>query len=232
MRRLAALLALALVLAACDSAVGPITSGPVTRASDVPLPTRVGQASSQPGDPNIAAATGPWRRVPFPADPGFTAAQEAGCRNGPVAIGSSAARVVTDVRGGGRILLVFVATTKAYLCVASFDDPAHPVDVETLAVPSTALAPDGIDLVFYTEVGSGASTIAYAVGRVGPEPKAVIAGFVDQTFVFGATGGGWYSMWWPVTIACDGISAVNQAHIVLDNAPAPCEGTRGPSPST
>ena len=229
MRRLAALVALALAVVACDTAA---SAAPSTGSrSTGPGPTRVNQETSPPGDPTLAAATGPWRRVPFAADAAFGVAQEAGCRGGPVSIGSSAQRVVTDVRGDGRIVLVFASPTKAFLCITSVDHPESPVDIEALTVPSTTLAADGIDLVFYKEVGTGASTIAYAVGRVGPEPKYVITGFVDQTFVFGAMGGGWYSLWWPVTVACDGVSSVNGAHIVLDNAPAPCQGFSGASPS-
>lgn len=228
MRLLAGLAALAICLAACDA--GSPAPGASSGPGGSPVPTRVAQAS-QPSDPATAAATGPWRRVPFVVDASFGAQQEAGCRNGVVAIPTALARVLTDVRGEGRVLMLFASSTKAFLCVTSIDDPAHPVDVESLTVPAKAIAADGIDLVSYAETGSGSGTIVTAVGRVGPTPTAVIAGFVDQTFVFGAMGGGWYSMWWPVTVACDGISSVNNAHIVLDNTPAPCQGASGPSGS-
>jgi len=217
-----------LAMTGCDSAASTAPGGPAGGGS-APAVTRVPQETT--GDPATAAATGSWRRVPFPTDPSFAAAQESGCRGGPVAIPASATRVVTDVRGQGRLLLVFASATRAFLCVTSVDDPADPVDVESFSVPAAPVADDGIDLVYYTETGTGSGTLAFAVGRVGPAPKAVIAGFVDQTFVFGAMGGGWYSMWWPVTVACDGIASVNGAHVVLESTHAPCEPTEGPSPS-
>jgi hypothetical protein len=200
--------------------------------SQGPGPTRVPQQTAPAAsDPTSAAAVGPWRRVPFLADPAFGGAEESGCRHGVVPIGSTATRVVTDVRGEGRALFVFTLPTKAFLCVASVDHPESPDAVVPLELPTTVLADDGIDLVYYSETGAGSGTTAFAVGRVGPTPTAVIMGFVDQTFLFGALGGGWYSMWWHPTISCDGIAAVNNAHIVLNTAHAPCEGNNGPSAS-
>jgi hypothetical protein len=230
-RLLTSLAVLVLPLAACDAgASGPPNGSP--GASFGSGPTRVPQQTVVTGDPTTAAATGPWRRVPFLADPSFGAAQEAGCRHGVVPIGSTAARVVTDIRGEGRVLLVFALPTKAFLCVTSIDHPESPDAVIPLDIPATTLADDGIDLVYDSQTGTGSSTIDYAVGRVGPTPTAVIMGFVDQTFLFGALGGGWYSMWWHPTIACDGIAAVNNAHVVLNSAHASCEGNNGPSSSS
>jgi len=230
LRLFTALAAVVLVLAACD-ATASSAPGSVPTSSGAG-PTRVPQVTAPAAsDPTSAAAVGPWRRVPFLADAAFGAAQESGCRHGVVPIGSTATRVVTDVRGEGRVLMVFTLPTKAFLCVSSVDHPDSPDAVIPLDLPTTTLADDGIDLVYYEETGTGSGTIAYAVGRVGPTPKAVIMGFVDQTFLFGALGGGWYSMWWHPSIACDGIAAVNNAHVVLNSTHAPCEGNNGPSPS-
>jgi hypothetical protein len=225
------LAALILALAACDAGASGSPDGSPGDSLGTG-PTRVPQQTAVAGDATTAAATGPWRRVPFVTDPSFGAAQEAGCRHGVVPIGSTAARIVTDVRGEGRVLLVFALPTKAFLCVTSIDHPESPDAVIPLAIPTTTLADDGIDIVYDSQTGTGVGTIAYAVGRVGPTPTAAIMGFVDQTFLFGALGGGWYSMWWHPTIACDGIAAVNNAHIVLNSTHASCEGTNGPSPST
>lgn len=231
MRLLSGIAAVVLVLAGCDAGASGTPNGSPGESAGAG-PTRVPQVTTPAAsDPTSAAAIGPWRRVPFLADPSFGRAQEDGCRHGVVPIGSTAARVVTDVRGEGRVLLVFALPTKAFLCVTSVDHPESPDAVVPLDVPTTDLADDGIDLVYYDETGTGSSTTAFAVGRVGPTPTAVIMGFVDQTFLFGALGGGWYSMWWHPTIACDGIAAVNNAHVVLNSAHARCEPNNGPSPS-
>ena len=59
------------------------------------------------------------------------------------------------------------------------------------------------------------------VGRVGAIAGLVIAGFDDETYIFGSLGGGWYAMWWPGTAAMAAVSATTSGHVVLSDA----EGT-------
>jgi hypothetical protein len=219
-------LLVALVAGACDATGSP---GPSSLGSDTPATTEA-PLTTQPSDPAMAAAVGPWRRVPFKADPGFGALYVAACRAASPDIGQIPATVV-DVRGRGWITVLFASSQKAFLCRTTVGDPAHPLAIESIDVPAGTLAGGGVDLANYEELGKGSETTSFAVGRVGPTPSAVIAGFDDQTFVFGTMGGGWYVMWWPTGVTCDGISSVNNSHIVLDSTHAPCEANARPSSS-
>jgi hypothetical protein len=219
-------LLVAVILGACDA-----TGSPTASSGSVGTPAATEAAlASQPADPAMAAAVGPWRRVPFKSDPAFGAPYVAACRAASADIGQIPATVV-DVRGQGWITVLFASSDKAFLCRTTVADPAHPLAIEPIDVPAAALADDGIDLAHYEELGTGSGTTSFAVGRVGPTPAFVIAGFDDQSFVFGTVGGGWYVMWWPTGVTCDGISAVNQSHLVLDTAHAPCEAGARPSSS-
>ncbi|HXI45291.1 MAG TPA: hypothetical protein VNH13_03235, partial [Candidatus Acidoferrales bacterium] len=106
------------VLAGCDVGVGSPTVPPDTfEATDAPVAT-------VPTDPALAAAVGPWRRVPYKADPAFGVPFISGCEAAEPAIGDTPALVV-DVRGRGWITVVFASGTKAFLCRTTVDDPTH-----------------------------------------------------------------------------------------------------------
>jgi hypothetical protein len=210
------------VLAGCNPGDGSLQPSDTVEPTDAPLAT-------VPTDPSLAAALGPWRRVPFKADPAFGIPFIAGCKGAEAAIGDTPA-VVVDVRGRGWITAVFASDSAAFLCRTTVDDPTDPVEVRPMAVPTGSLAQDGIDLALWTEVQSGAETITYAAGRVGSLPAEVIGGFVDQSFVFGTHANGWWIAWWPPQVASDGFAAVDQGHVVLNNV-LPPEGGEYPIPS-
>ena len=95
MRLLTGLATLAFALSACDAGASGTPNGSAGDSAGTG-PTRVPQVTTPAAsDPTSAAAIGPWRRVPFLADPSFGRAQEDGCRHGVVPIGSTAARVVS-----------------------------------------------------------------------------------------------------------------------------------------
>lgn len=226
---LLALLA-SLALAACGTSDGTATPGP-GQASGEPTERPI---ATVPGDPALAAALGPWRRVPFQADPAFGAPFAAACRSADASIGPMPVKVV-DVRGRGWITVLFASDSAAFLCRTTVDDPTHPVEVRAVAVPSGPVSADQIDLALWTQVRIPPETITYAVGRVGPEPAEVIGGFVDQTFVFATHQNGWWVAWWPPQAASDGFAAVDHSHIVLNNVKPPAsgefpEGSAGASP--
>ena len=213
----------AVVVAGCDAGGGSPTAPPDTfEATDAPVAT-------VPADPALAAAVGPWRRVPFKADPAFGVRYISGCTAAEPAIGATPA-VVVDVRGRGWITVVFASDSKAFLCRTTVDDPSHPVEVRAMTVPSGTLADDDIDLALWTTVQIGAETITYAAGRVGSVPVEVIGGFVDQTFVFATHADGWWVAWWPPQVASDGFAATDKGHVVLNNVKPP-EAGEYPAPS-
>lgn len=208
-----------LALAACGTSDGSATPGPgqsTGEPTDRPIAT-------VPADPALAAAIGPWRRVPYPSEASFGAPFVAGCRAAEAAIGSMPAMVV-DVRGRGWITVLFASDTAAFLCRTTVDDPTHPVEVRPVTVPGGTVAGDQIDLALWTQVRIPPETITYAVGRVGPDPAEVIGGFIDQTFVFATHENGWWVAWWPPQAASDGFAAVDHSHVVLDNAKPPPSG--------
>ena len=211
-------LSLAAVVGACASE-GQATQPPqssAARPTDQPLAT-------VPSDPTLAAALGPWRRVPFQADPAFGVPFVAGCRGVEAAIGSMRA-VVVDVRGRGWITVLFASETAAFLCRTTVDDPTHPLEVRAVAVPGGSVTGDQIDLALWTPVRIAPETITYAVGRVGPEPAEVIGVFNDQSFVYGTHQNGWWVAWWPPQPPIDGFSAVDHSHLVLNHVAAPASG--------
>ena len=219
-----------IALAACDASAGTPTPDPGRTGgepTDAPIAT-------VPGDPALAAAIGPWRRVPYQADAAFGAAFAQACRSADASIGATPVKVV-DVRGRGWITVLFASDSAAFLCRTTVDDPTHPVEVRAVAVPSGTVSADQIDLALWTQVRIAPETITYAVGRVGPEPAEVIGGFVDQTFVFATHQNGWWVAWWPPQAASDGFAAVDRSHIVLNNVKPPAsgefpEGSAGASP--
>ena len=219
MPRLLIALVATVALAACGPSDGSATPG-VGQASNEPSDQPI---ATVPADPALAAALGPWRRVPYQADPSFGVPFVAGCRAAEAGIGSMPAKVV-DVRGRGWITALFASDTAAFLCRTTVDDPTHPVEVRAVAVPGGSVVGDQIDLALWTGVRIAPETITYAVGRVGPVPAEVIGGFVDQTFVFATHENGWWVAWWPPQAASDGFAAVDNSHLVLNNVKPPASG--------
>jgi len=162
-------------------------------------------------------AAGVWRAQPVVTAEGFADAYIAGCRTAEPAL-AGLAPVVVDVRGVGWILVVFAGPSRAYLCRTRLVDPDVVEAVMPIDVPSETLADDGIDIALYTSVTSAGAARILLVGRVGPVASLVIARFDDEKYIFGSHAGGWYVMWWAGTVAMAGVSATNNAHVVLSDA--------------
>jgi len=222
-----ATLAAGLVLAACDSKPlgSELRGGPTIEPTDAPIAT-------VPADPALAAAIGPWRRVPFKADEAFGAPYVAACAAAEPKIGRMPVAVV-DVRGSGWIAVLFAGAKAAYLCRTTVDDPSHPLEIRPIVVPAGTITGTEIDLALWTSVQVATERATYAVGRVGPDPADVIGGFVDQSFVFATHANGWWVAWWPPQPDSDGFAAVDRGHVVLNNVLVPAGGEfPAPSPSS
>src|SRR5690349_3969914 len=118
---IAAAATLGVALSACGGASESPPVGATAPATDPPIAT-------VPADPALAAAIGPWRRVPFKADAAFAAPYAAACAAAEPTIGTTPVAVV-DVRGNGWIAVLFASTNAAYLCRTTVDDPSHPIEV-------------------------------------------------------------------------------------------------------
>jgi len=169
-----------------------------------------------------AASVGPWRRLPVIPGPAFVAPFEAGCQAAEPKLRGQRAAVI-DVRGAKIVTLVYDMGAAAFVCRSTTDDPAKPFDVRAIEVPTGELDPDGIDIAFYEAVRVGDQLETLLVGRIGPVPEValVIAGFPDQTFVWGAHANGWYTMWWQGKVAMEGVATTNIRHEVLSEADQP-----------
>jgi len=196
-------------------AASNLATSPTETSGAVPSATEPGEAV----DPVQAMAVGAWRAIPVDVSRAFSAPFEAGCRAAEPGLAGLFAALV-DVRGANAVDIVFVRDREAYLCRARVDAPATPEAITKLAVAAAALPEDGIDVALYTLVGNGDSARTILVGRVGTAAAHVIAGFDDESYIFGAQSGGWYAMWWPGTALMAAVSSTDKAHIVLTAAHA------------
>ena len=223
------LAALVIVPVACG---GPVASPAPAAPTDPPV-TEGPPATEEPtATPDLVTslATGAWRRKPVGAPLGFVSEIEAACR---AALPTTRTQplAVTDLRGEHLATLVFGDMATGSACWATLDAPDTPVEARELTFEPGA--PDGIDVVLYEPVEAGGTVRTFLIGRVGPmsEPRPVlgdqniaqvIAGFDNETFVWGAFANGWYAMWWPGNDHTDGVAATNGRNEVLDSAnPAP-----------
>jgi hypothetical protein len=167
----------------------------------------------------MAAAVGPWRRIPFVVNGLFSSPYEAGCRSRPEL--ATAPLKLVDDRGGDTVSVLFATAGKAYVCRLSAREPATVEDVMAIDIKAASLGDRGIDSVVFDRIQvtrSGRPEVrTLAVGRVGPVPTDVIAIFTDQTPVNASRGGGWYLFWYPGQEEIQGISAVDHQHLVLSS---------------
>lgn len=178
-------------------------------------------AAPSPSDFAAEAAIGAWRPRPLPAPRGFADRVDVDCRAAEPAIGERT-RVVVDLRGRNRLILIFANSSSAFACYAPADATlASEVTAFPLDVPAEPIGESAIDVVRYEVVqGEGEEAYSVLIGRVGLLAYRVLAGFADESEVEGAKGGGWYAMWWPGPTQFDGVGAVDQRNLVMGSAPA------------
>jgi hypothetical protein len=185
------------------------------------------QPTSEPTDELVESLIrGDWRRHPVEPPADLIAALEPGCLNEDPAIGQLPVALV-DLRGEELATVVFGDETAGYACSSGLEDPAATPEVRALVVPP--VPEDGVEVLVYEVVESPGPTRILLIGRVGPlsQPRPVagshiatqvIAGFDDETFVWGSFASGWYAMWWPGVQATDGVAATNARNEVLAGA--------------
>ena len=189
-----------------------------------PSQTPSARATTAPSATDFAAeaALGPWRPRPLPAPRGFADRVDLNCRAAEPAIGDRT-RVVVDLRGQNRLILIFADSTAAFACYAAADATlASEVTASPLEVPAEPIGETELDVLRYEVVqDDGEAAYTVLIGRVGLLAYRVLAGFADESEVEGTKGGSWYAMWWPGPTEFIGVAAVNQRQEVIGDAPVP-----------
>jgi hypothetical protein len=151
----------------------------------------------------------PWQAGPFRiADDTLQAAVRA-CRppdGGLIPLASTL--VLADVRGGNRIVLLYVGPrVESYTCLAlgstggSFDmGPTTGGDRRSAEGPLTPseIRPEPIvPILFDAAPGGTGSQMSIATGRIGKGIEAIDLLLGSGTSVRASTANGWYAAWWP-----------------------------------
>jgi hypothetical protein len=187
---------------------------PIATTQETALPT--------PSDFLDVAARAPWRPDPLRPPTGFAPQADVLCRAAEPRIGE-ATRVLTDVRGEGRLVFVFADATAAFGCYAPIDaNLAADVQAFPLDTPADPIAQGAIDIVLY-EVAHGYDGAAFRVlmGRVGRDAVRVVSSFDDESEVEATKGGGWYAMWWLGPTEMATVAALDARSTVISAVPAP-----------
>ncbi len=208
-------LAAAVAAAACDGSVVPSgTPGSSATPARTPTPTTTPLATPRPTNQLESLSSGAWRPKPVTVHLADVGTLRGVCGSGAPAV-REAELVLADVRGDRQLTLVFVtaAGDAAWVCrgTASGD-----VQVYAVEVPSQPVGDDGIDALLYRRLGDADGTRTLLAGRVGPVARDVIAAFDDESYVWGAEGGGWYAMWWPGAAEAANVSSVDGRNLVLE----------------
>jgi len=131
--------AIVMVVAACT---GPPSGSPTPTPGAQPA-----TAAPTPTDFIAEAAEGAWRPRPLPAPRGFADRVDLTCRAAEPAIGERT-RVVVDLRGEGRLILIFADSTAAFACYAAADATlASEVTAFPLEVPTEPIGETEIDVL-------------------------------------------------------------------------------------
>jgi hypothetical protein len=217
--RLAAGLALAILtvptIVACDAAASPSPSSTSRSSGETPRSSAEATGTAAT-DPVVAAAGGAWRPAPYPigARRDVVEPAVAACRASAPDL-ADADPALMDVRGEGRVVLLFADDATTVACLATVDDRA-PAITELLTPPDAPLADAGIDVQVYrsaeTEDGG---VLTWAVGRVGRAGMTVSASFDDESYVDATKAAGWWAMWWPTEVDAATINALDRQSISI-----------------
>ncbi|HEX5589293.1 MAG TPA: hypothetical protein VFX65_03255 [Candidatus Limnocylindrales bacterium] len=214
-RRLARAAVVALLVGACGDATAPTGSPSHAPTFIVAEPT----STAAPTLDVEAILRGDWRRLPF--DPrAYEAVFEidATCRAAEPAIAGLPVALV-DARGRDRLLFVYATdpTSAAWECRADLDDAAA-ADVEVVALQASGepIGEDEIDAVHYEALDLDGASGVVLVGRVGALADDVITQFdLDETYIYGSKGGGWYATWWPGSDVINAVAATDTHNVVI-----------------
>jgi hypothetical protein len=203
-----------LVLGACGGQApsdGLARARPGSDTAPTPRPTVDATAVA------VAAASGPWRRVPTVPSPAMADAAEDACR-ALADVGDLPLRV-SDTRGQGLLVLVFADDATAVVCEADVPDSGA-ASAEARVVHGLAdaeppaeghLGPHDLERVV---TGAGARFVV--VGRVADVPEVGIS-FDDWTWGKASLKDGWYAAWWPQAAAALSVASVDRRSVVIDS---------------
>lgn len=215
--RVAVVTLVTLGVAACGDATTPTDgsgAGP-TDATPTARPTHDPGATVDVG----GLLSGDWRRLPFdPRTSSDIPRLDATCRAAEPAIAGLPV-ALTDARGRGRLQFVYATdpTSAAWECRIGLD-AATAADAEVVALQAGGepIADDEIDARHYETLPLGAETGTVLVGRIGRLADEAIGQFdADETYIYAAIGGGWWSMWWPGTDVVNGVGATDTHNVVI-----------------
>jgi hypothetical protein len=183
--------------------------------------------ASTPPDPEAALAavvTGPWRPAPGVPVESLVDPVIAACRAATVpSVDTTRAKVgdlpvaVVDVRGGGRVSVVFADPAHAVVCQAPLDDASAPVVRALRWQKATAPSPGpkSITIKLLEVIDEATAPRSLLVGEVGSQAFAVKDTFADDSHIQASMGGGWYVMWWPGADVPTVVSAVDNRSIAI-----------------
>jgi hypothetical protein len=213
---LVAALACGCLLAGCTFAAEPQLTRPTPAE-----PTGTGSTAGTAATPPFGGSDllfGPFRRGGVPVATDLLLGATNVCRTTPPSMVTTEVGgrpvVVADLRGGGRVLLVFADALGAVACrVSATEDGAMRAAFSRVAsagdgpLEADDLTLGGLD---YEKDG------VVAVGRVGERAVHVRAGFDDDTYVTATIGDdGWWAMWWPGEAQPASITADDNRNVVI-----------------
>jgi hypothetical protein len=228
---------LAIALAAATLLAGCEFSGEVPEPPTTGTRPAATQESSDGGAEPPEAATpafgagdqlfGSFRRASVPVPPELVAAATRQCRLAPTPpevseIGDRPV-VVADLRGDGRVLLVFADDQAAVGCrVDVIEDGSMRASLFRTADPEPApVAEDGLALSVLDYVDDPAGPLVIAAGQVGDKAVHVRAGFDDDTYTTATIDDGWWLMWWPGQTRPASITADDNRNTVFASVKVP-----------
>jgi hypothetical protein len=211
-----ALVALLPLVAACGAQVSESAPGG-SALSTAP--------ASTPPDPEAALAavvTGPWRPAPGVPVESLVDPVIAACRAANVPVDGVKAKIgdlpvaVVDVRGGGRVSVVFADPAHAVVCQAPLDAASAPA-VRALRWQKAAAspAPKAITIDLLAVLDEATAPHSLLVGEVGSQAFAVKNTFADDSHIQASIGNGWYVMWWPGGDVPTVVSAVDIRNVAI-----------------
>jgi hypothetical protein len=227
---LAAALAIALVVLACDPAE------PVDTPSPSPQP-------SSTVDPSAAAEAlllEPWRPAPLIVPPNLLDSVEYVCKNqeDPDAVADLPV-VLVDARGGALASVILADDNVAFECRVKLEIVgeglgATILDGPTRLVPdsTTPVDEDGIRVISHTRVDEETGSRSILIGRVGPKAFSASVGFNDESWIEASKSEGWFYVWWPGNKEPGAIVSADARSVVQQSAPTPekqVEGRVGPA---
>jgi hypothetical protein len=228
---LAIAITVATLLTGCEFS-GEMPEPPTTETRPAATQVAPDSGAETPGSATPAFGAGDqlfgsFRRASVPVPPELlaTAAEQCQETSSPPATPEIGSRpvVVADLRGDGRVLLVFADDQAAVGCrVDVSEDGSMRASLFQVAAPEPGqLADDGLSLGVLDYVDDPAGPLVIAAGQVGDTAVHVRAGFDDDTYTTATIDDGWWLMWWPGQTRPASITADDNRNTVFASVKVP-----------